>query len=100
MRRAGTSGLGMDLLARRGPLLPVKPREYLFGFFNERTVREPQSKEKLTSAQNLVCHRESEGVKAACDWQDKTNGKHGGSPTPPHLWIPWNCNISSTKDTA
>eukprot|EP00959_Pyramimonas_sp_CCMP1952_P158657 3318649-Pyramimonas_sp.AAC.1 len=44
MRRAGTSGLGMDLLARREASLAVKPHESLVGFFNERTVHKPQSR--------------------------------------------------------
>eukprot|EP00959_Pyramimonas_sp_CCMP1952_P212631 4448947-Pyramimonas_sp.AAC.1 len=38
MRRAGTSGPGMDLLARREVSLAVKPHESLVGFFNECTV--------------------------------------------------------------
>eukprot|EP00959_Pyramimonas_sp_CCMP1952_P415181 8699353-Pyramimonas_sp.AAC.1 len=33
MRRAGTSGPGMVLLARRDALLAVKPHELVIGFF-------------------------------------------------------------------
>eukprot|EP00959_Pyramimonas_sp_CCMP1952_P356071 7457127-Pyramimonas_sp.AAC.1 len=64
MRRAGTSGPGMDLLARREASFAVKPHESLVGFFNERTAHRPQSKKKIKSAKNLVYHRESEDVKS------------------------------------
>eukprot|EP00959_Pyramimonas_sp_CCMP1952_P318678 6668272-Pyramimonas_sp.AAC.1 len=64
MRKAGTSGPGMDLQARRAASLAVKTHESLVGFFNERTVEKPQSKKKLKSAKNMVDHRESEDVQS------------------------------------
>eukprot|EP00959_Pyramimonas_sp_CCMP1952_P282822 5912027-Pyramimonas_sp.AAC.1 len=54
MRRTGTSGPGMDLLARREASLAVKPREPIVGIFNDRTVHELQSRKKIKSAKNIL----------------------------------------------
>eukprot|EP00959_Pyramimonas_sp_CCMP1952_P264879 5538525-Pyramimonas_sp.AAC.1 len=60
MRRAGTSGPGVDPQAQREDSVAVKPHESLVGFFNDRAVHKPQSTNKLKSAKNGVYNRESE----------------------------------------
>eukprot|EP00959_Pyramimonas_sp_CCMP1952_P073806 1542744-Pyramimonas_sp.AAC.1 len=62
MQRAGASGPGVNLLESRHASMAVKPHDSLAGFFTERAINEAQSKQKLTSAKNMVYHREYEDV--------------------------------------
>eukprot|EP00959_Pyramimonas_sp_CCMP1952_P192007 4014589-Pyramimonas_sp.AAC.1 len=99
MRRAGTSGPGVDLPARREASFAVKPHESVVGFFNERAVHRPQSKKKRA---RIIWYsiEKLRTLEVVYDSQDKTHGENGGSPTPLCLPIPWNCNVSSAKDIA